>query len=309
MLSVGRTEELDLDRVTLTDPRASAGMALFNAGVGGGKCSTCHVDAGANSGVGGNRNFDTGTERVRLAILDARDIPRDGGFGGQNVDDYDFDSDGDGIRDAFGNGTFNTPPLIEAADTPPFFHTNAAATIEDAVTFYSTPAFNESPGGALMQTIFGEGIALDDEQNRDVAGFLRVLNAAFNLSIAAQRLEAAAAVNGSDGSRARSRRTAFGGRRGTGREEGAERKVVVRLLELAVVEQRDALKVLFEGGLNRETWKRIKIAMIATRHAMQTRGSGRRGRAIESALDATRSAKQTLGEGLDFELGEGNLVY
>ena len=38
--------------------------------------------------------------------------------------------DGFGIP---GDGTFNTPPLVEAADTGPFFHNNSVSTIEGAV--------------------------------------------------------------------------------------------------------------------------------------------------------------------------------
>ncbi|MDX1431317.1 MAG: hypothetical protein R3286_02595 [Gammaproteobacteria bacterium] len=291
MLSVGRTDELDLTQVSLTDPRASAGMSLFVAGVGGAKCNTCHLNAGANSGVGGNRNFDTGTERVRIVALDRLEVPRDGGFGGQNLADFDFDSNGDGVNDSFGNGTFNTPPLIEAADTPPFFHTNASRSIEDAVAFYSTPAFTESPGGALMRQIFREDIALDDAENREVAAFLRVLNAAFNLAIAAQRLEAAAAL------------TEAGGR---GRRAD---QVIDRLLELAGVELKDALQVLSEGHLNRDAWKGIKVALNTSRHAIRTRHPRKRARVIENTLEAADAARESLGEGLEFELGEGNLVY
>ena len=51
------------------------------------------------------------------------DIPADGGFAGQNLDQFNFDSDDGGINDSFGNCTFNIPPLVEAADTPLFFHT------------------------------------------------------------------------------------------------------------------------------------------------------------------------------------------
>jgi cytochrome c peroxidase len=52
------------------------------------------------------------------------------------------------------NDGFNIPPLVEAADTAPFFHNNASATLEEAVAFYNSPAFNNSPaalglGGAI----------------------------------------------------------------------------------------------------------------------------------------------------------------
>ena len=63
-------------------------------------------------------------------------MPTDGGFGAA--------PDANGAR--FGNGRFNVPPLFEAADTAPLFHNNAAATIEDAVAFYSSAEFLASPG-------------------------------------------------------------------------------------------------------------------------------------------------------------------
>jgi len=54
-------------------------------------------------------------------------------------------------KNGFGNNTFNPPPIIEAADTLPAFHTNffgapgsATHNIEDVVTFYAG-LFNQSP--------------------------------------------------------------------------------------------------------------------------------------------------------------------
>jgi hypothetical protein len=74
-----------------------------------------------------------------------------------------------------GDGTFNTPPLVEAADTAPFFHNNARATIEQAVAFYNSPAFNNSPAGQAGR------IALTDAQVNDIAAFLRAINALENI--------------------------------------------------------------------------------------------------------------------------------
>jgi cytochrome c peroxidase len=54
----------------------------------------------------------------------------------------------------FGDGTFNIPPLVEAADTAPFFHNNASATLEEAVAFYNSPAFNNSP--AALAGVYGD---------------------------------------------------------------------------------------------------------------------------------------------------------
>jgi hypothetical protein len=88
-----------------------------------------------------------------------------------------------------GNGLFNTPPLIEAADTPPFFHNNAVATIEEAVDFYTTDMFNNSPAGD------GRAFVLNSEVNA-IAALLRALNALENIrssnAYAEQELERAA---------------------------------------------------------------------------------------------------------------------
>ena len=63
---------------------------------------------------------------------------------------FNFDSDQDGIPDSFGNGRFNVPPLIEAADTAPFFHNNLSQTVENAVLFYVDAPFNMTPGGLFL---------------------------------------------------------------------------------------------------------------------------------------------------------------
>jgi hypothetical protein len=89
-----------------------------------------------------------------------------------------------------GNGLFNTPPLIEAADTPPFFHNNAVATIEEAVDFYTTDMFNNSPAGD------GRAFVLNSEEVNAIAALLRALNALENIrssnAYAEQELERAA---------------------------------------------------------------------------------------------------------------------
>jgi len=291
LLTTGRTRDLDLSAITLADARAEAGRRLFNQDEGGAKCSVCHFNAGADARAGGNRNLNTGNERARLPAVDDRGIPRDGGFGGQNESDFNFDADGDGLFDAFGNGTFNTPPLIEAADTPPFFHTNAFDTIEAAVEFYTSEAFAESPGGELMVRLFGEGIALDDEQIEQVGAFLRVINAALNMAMAEQRLAAALAIDEAGG-RARS-----------------SRRISERLVELAGVELLDARAVLARNGLNRAGHRLLRTAIHQSRHSIDQRDAKRRRQAIERALELTIEARQRLGTGLEFELGEGNLVF
>ena len=83
------------------------------------------------------------------------------------------------------------PPLVEAADTGPFFHNNAVETLEGAVAFYNGQAFNNSPSGRFLASIdsSGVGIRLDATQVVAVAAFLRVVNALENIRQSIELLE------------------------------------------------------------------------------------------------------------------------
>jgi mono/diheme cytochrome c family protein len=175
-LSLGRQADLQLP-LPLKGTVAARGQAIFlddNLG----KCNRCHGNAGANAVVGGqnagNTNFDTGVENLpdQPARLTGEPIPRDDGFG------------------IPGNGTFNTPPLVEAADTGPFFHNNALETIEGAVAFYNGQAFNNSPSGRFLASTDPNavGIRLDATQVVAVAAFLRVVNALENIRVSLELL-------------------------------------------------------------------------------------------------------------------------
>jgi mono/diheme cytochrome c family protein len=164
MLTLGRQEDLTLP-LTLSDARVQRGQTLFLDNTVS-RCNVCHFNAGANANPAifgadaGNRNFNTGVEDlpdIPSHVLGDPRPPRDDGF------------------DIPGDGTFNTPPLVEAADTPPFFHNNARATLEEAVAFYNSDAFNNSPPGRAGR------IALAPEQVNDIAAFLRALNALENV--------------------------------------------------------------------------------------------------------------------------------
>ena len=186
MRQLGRLNELTLTSVVMTDSGAEAGRQRFlNVG-----CNGCHGNAGANAafGGGGNRNFNTGVESARNSALAA--FPHDGGF-------LASPANPDG---SFGDKTFNVPPLIEAADTGPFFHTATtisgasshnvavATSIEEAIAFYDTPAFNSSPAG------LGVPINLTAAEIDNIGRFLRGLNAAFNIAIAIRRVQAVAVL-------------------------------------------------------------------------------------------------------------------
>jgi mono/diheme cytochrome c family protein len=169
MLSLGRQQELRLP-LPLRGPVAMRGQQLFLDDTRG-KCNLCHRNAGANASFGGvdlgNANFDTGVEDLpdQPADLSGELVPPDDGFGSP------------------GDRSFNTPPLVEAADTGPFFHNNAIDTLEGAVAFYAGDAFNRSPAGRTLASLDpeGVGIRLDATQIEAIAAFLRVLNALENV--------------------------------------------------------------------------------------------------------------------------------
>ena len=80
----------------------------------------------------------------------------------------------------------NTPSLIEAADTPPFFHDNSAATVEAAVRFYTSSDFANSLDGQTQPAVDlkpGEVLA--------IAALLRTLNAIENIRSSNELLQRA----------------------------------------------------------------------------------------------------------------------
>lgn len=77
------------------------------------------------------------------------------------------------LQGAFGDHTFNVPSIIEAADTPPFFHNNLEATLEQAIEFYGTQDFGASQGFMNFPN--------DPAKVTQVANFLRVLNSLDNI--------------------------------------------------------------------------------------------------------------------------------
>ena len=165
-LSLGRQEELSLP-LPLKGIIASRGQELFlDSAVG--KCNICHVNAGANTTILGNSNFNTGVELLpdQPARLGDDLVPFDNGFG------------------RAGDSTFNVPSIVEAASTGPFFHNNSIETIEGAVAFYNGASFNNSPSG-----VFLGGIELDGTQVVEIAAFLRVINALENMRQAVDFLE------------------------------------------------------------------------------------------------------------------------
>jgi hypothetical protein len=279
LLSVGRTADITLSSISLSDSGAEAGRVTFM----GSRCNGCHSNAGANTGANVNRNFNTGIETARIGDLDSLGIPSDGGFGGGAPGDpFNFDADGDSINDAFGNGGFNTPSLIEAVDTAPFFHTNAFETIEEAIAFYTTTAFTDSPSGSPAIPFNATDIA-------NVGKFLRVLNAAFNCQIAIYRLQSGIEVIDEYSNRFRGMQ--FG------------------LIDTARAEVRDALTALSAVGINAAARSALETAEEELDEAMSASAPNMRKASAEAALAAVELANDSLGDGIEFSLGQGTLMF
>lgn len=248
MLSVGRQEDIDLPLpLEGTVPARGQEIFLDNAL---GKCNACHFNAGANAdpaifGEGaGNLNFDTGVETLpdQPADLTGEKVPPDDGLGTP------------------GDGTFNTPPLVEAADTGPFFHNNSVATIEGAVAFYNGASFNGSPAGELLRNATGSGITLDATQVVAVASFLRVINALENIRAASVILEEAA---------------------------GSRRRRAYERIRFAVEEIDDAVMVLTGADLHQRA-----VSYLAAGRDLALRAAERRSDTlVREALDRLESAR------------------
>ena len=251
-LSLGRQADLALP-LPLRGTVAKRGQEIFLDN-GLGKCNICHGNAGANLAVGNNANFNTGVEDLpdQPARLTGEKVPRDDGFGRP------------------GDGTFNTPPLVEAADTGPFFHNNAIETIEGAVAFYNGQAFNNSPSGRFLASTDPNrvGIRLDATQVVAVAAFLRVLNTLENIRQSVELLEAGAAKSFS------------------------ARKEAAQSLNLAVSETGDSIRVLEAGGLHPEAVAHLKRAKELAEKAACS--FFRRGSLAKQAIEEQQKARRQL---------------
>ncbi|MEM7355010.1 MAG: hypothetical protein AAF657_29645 [Acidobacteriota bacterium] len=246
-LFLGRQSELDLSVLSLNNEVAARGQEIFLAGdtVGGtvaaGKCNICHANAGANflpTGGVNNRNFNTGAEAIAdqpADLIDPANNPPDGGFG-----------QAPNPSGGFGDGTFNTPVLVEAADTGPFFHNNSVETIEGSVAFYNSDAFANSPSGQLLASIDSGGIGIDLEATQVVAigAFLRTINALENNRTSSETATFVKDVD--DFSTARS------------------------LLEIAISDVEDGIQVLDGGGINPRAVRDLKAAKVSLEIASVT---------------------------------------
>ena len=275
MLSLGRSKDYPVYQITFHDPLIQAGKVLFDTKTNPldangvpivgttANCNGCHQNAGGRSSTTkANPTRNTGMENMQIhpARLLRHDMAYDAGFGqtpatcGPNKD-----------QTCFGDGRFSTPPLIEAADTAPFFHNNAVSTLEEAIASYNNDAFNTSPGSLSKGK--DRRVKLDSTQIVAVASFLRALNALENIRLSDQLDNQAKQVGKND----------------TARE----------LARLAAKENRDAIDVLKEGKLGTNWKATLKLEKAAEYQNMAQRipVKGLRNRLLDMALAQKREAR------------------
>jgi hypothetical protein len=272
------------------------GQFLFNQpSQGAGRCILCHFNGGAGDFVEGalfsgnndpgtgtaptNSNFDTGIEdqpnRPATLVVPPQQIPPDGGFGRDPI--YR-----NGKFLGFGHAnvnspvppvdlnlrTFNTPVLVEAADTGPFFHDNSITTIEGAVEFYNSASFNNSPIGQNIKNLdpaSGIGIHLEATEVEAVAAFLRVINVLENIRSSVDLATRAKAANSFSQAQ--------------------------ELLKLSLSELEDAVEVLNGGHLHPEAQKKLRQAAALDTAALLIANPNARNQLINQAIALKNSAR------------------
>ena len=287
-LSLGRSKDYPVYQLTFNDPLIQAGKVLFDTKTspcpdgapqqkkapycsGGSSalqgqtanCNGCHQNAGArSSSTKANPTRNTGVEQMKIhpARLIKPDMAYDGGFGVEEG----FCGPG-GEATCYGDGRFNTPPLIEAADTAPFFHNNAVSTLEESIAAYNSDAFNTSPGSLSKGQ--DRKVKLDATQVVAVASFLRALNALENIRLSDQLDKQAKQITGN--------------------------KTARELADLAAEENQDAIKVLQEGKLG-TSWQaalRLENAAKYQRMAYIAPGKALRNFFLDKALALKQQAR------------------
>ena len=168
---------------------------------------------------------------------------------------------------------FNSPPVVESADTGPFFHNHTVRDLESAVAFYGTPAFQSIQPIATPVNISADP---SDPEVQAIAAFLRVLNALENIRSAINVVER--------------------GRRMTRVADMRE------LAGLALAETIDAMEVLSEGALAGRVERGVlsaRVSLLVARLTLETARHLASPSGLENLLDAAarslRGARSSLG--------------
>jgi hypothetical protein len=260
-LALGRQEDFSLTALELTSALASDGQALFldsgNIREPGHKnCNGCHFNGGGTQGLafnpaipgfprvdgspgGFNIAAPTNVNEIPLAL--SLGLPRDGGFGEVPTIFGSFGNTED-LPPPFGHleiEEFNSPPVVESADTGPFFHNHTVRDLESSIAFYGTQTFKDS----LQARATPVEISADpaDPEVRAIAAFLRALNALENIRSSIDVAE-----------------------RGRTMANAADMNDLARL---ALAESVDALEVLTAGALANHDEPGLRAARIELRAA------------------------------------------
>jgi len=255
-LSLGRAADFNLVSVIFADADVETGKGLFLNGTGnpaaGGRCAACHGNGGALAANGQNRNFNTNVEDAVNPARAVQTFPIDGGFG--------LTPNPDG---AFGNRSFNTPPVVEAADTAPFFHSNLAGTLEDVIAFYTGPVFN-GPRAPAAQFSFNA------TQIAQLTDFMRALNTLQNIQVARRELQEILGLNGNPQNEIQTR------------------------LETAGFDTGDAIAVLNQGAIYPAVVPGLTSAQQNIAQAQQTNNPSQRNALIQSAVTQLSAANTAI---------------
>ena len=191
----------------------------------------------------------------------------------------------------------NTPPIIEAADTLPAFHTNAFGdpslpNIEAVVSFYSTSVFLTSPAATDLDMRFKAPANVGPDVP-SIARFLCALNVALNLDMARQRLRASQTI--------------------LNRFHDQQLAIQRRLIELAVAEIDDALEVLQDPATPQPFYPvavdRLNLAKTEIAAALAAANSMQRQGPLSNAISRAENARDQIGANITFTLGTGNLFF
>jgi cytochrome c peroxidase len=155
-------QDFSLARFVTTAAQKRGFNAFFDTQ---GKCFTCHsgpVLAHSAATIAGfsiagmNDNFDTGVANRAI-----------NGPGGDNLP-----TEPAGLQTGHSTRRFNTPTLFGIKLTAPFFHDGSAATLTEAVQFYDTREFLNSPAGQVVGPI---AAAANSQTTVDIVAFLESL--------------------------------------------------------------------------------------------------------------------------------------
>lgn len=155
------TNALDLDRLATTEAQ-KRGRAFFFGDEG--RCSKCHsgpVLALSDGSLSGsvsnvNENFNTGVANLLKNLPIGDNLPTEPA----------------GLDPGQSTREFNTPGLFGIRLTAPFFHDGSAMTLTEALEFYDSTEFHNSPAGVEVGSLLA---ANKTELIADVVAFLESL--------------------------------------------------------------------------------------------------------------------------------------